>query len=136
MSVWIKELLKNLDEHVDPDTRMKIMQACGEKCPFTHLPDDRLLGIKNSAGSEHDFLMALCEQWRLKKENGRYFVVFYQCYCPLVNDDISGASRTLCLCTLGNLKRKFAMGLDREVNVTMESTILAGDRECRFLIKI
>lgn len=47
-----------------------------------------------------------------------------------------GASKTLCYCTLGNLKRKFTIGLDRPVDVVMEKTILAGDRECRFRIPI
>jgi hypothetical protein len=134
MGIWIKELLQNLDKNVDLLTRIKIMEACGEKCPYTHLTDDRLLEIKNSAGDEDEFLKKLSEEWRLKHEEGQYFVVFDQCYCPLVNDDIQGASDTLCYCTLGNIKRKFAIGLDRKVDVIMESAILAGDKECRFRI--
>jgi ribosomal protein S3AE len=40
MNTWVKELLKNLDENIDEATKIKIMEACGEKCPFTHLPDE------------------------------------------------------------------------------------------------
>ncbi len=136
MGIWVKELLHNLDKNVDLSTRIKIMEACGEKCPYTHLTDDRLLEIKDSAEDEGGFLKKLSEEWRLKLEKGQHYVVFDQCYCPLVNDDIRGASDTLCYCTLGNIKRKFAIGLDREVDVIMESTILAGDKECRFCIKM
>ena len=136
MSVWIKELLKSLDKYLDEPTRKKIMGACGEKCPFTHLPDDKLIVLKNASEKEDEFLKALCQQWYLKNENGKYFVVFDQCYCPLVNEDIKGVSKTMCYCTLGNIKRKFAIGLGREVDVIMKSTILAGDKECRFSIKI
>jgi hypothetical protein len=136
MSVWIKELLKNLDEYVDEPIRKKIMGACGEKCPFTHLSEGKLIEIKNASKNENEFLKALCQQWHLKNEDGEYFVVFDQCYCPLVNEDIKGASKTLCYCTLGNIKRKFAIGLGREVDVIMENAILAGDKECRFYIKL
>jgi len=136
MSVWIKELLKNLDEYVDEPIRKKIMGACGEKCPFTHLSEGKLIEIKNASKNEDEFLKALRQQWHLKNEDGEYFVVFDRCYCPLVNEDIKGASKTLCYCTLGNIKRKFAIGLGREVDVIMESAILAGDKECRFYIKL
>jgi len=136
MTIWIKELLKNIDLYVDESTREKILGACGEKCPFTHLTDAKLLEIKNASDNDTEFLGHLCRQWRMKYENGQYYVVFDQCYCPLVNEDIEGASRTLCYCTLGNLKRKFRIGLDQDVEVEMLKTILAGDDECRFLIKL
>lgn len=40
--------------------------------------------------SEEEFLESLCRRWRLKNEDGAYFVVFDQCYCPLVNEDNQG----------------------------------------------
>ena len=136
MNTWVKELLKNLDGKVDEPTRKEIMGACGEKCPFTHLPDRKLLEIKTESKNEKEFLKSLCTLWRLKNENGRYSVVFDQCYCPLVNEDLEGTSKTLCFCTLGNIKRKFKIGLGREVRVEMQKTILAGDDECRFYIDL
>lgn len=129
-------MLKNLDTHVDESTRKTIMEACGEKCPFTHLTDTKLLEIKRNSKDRREFLENLCRHWRLKNENGQYYVIFDQCYCPLVNDDISGASKTLCYCTLGNIKRKFRIGLGEEVKVDMQKAILAGDDECRFHIDI
>lgn len=45
MNAWIKELLNNLDEKLEENKRIAIMKACGEKCPFTHLSDERLLDI-------------------------------------------------------------------------------------------
>ena len=136
MTIWIKELLKNLDEKIDTSTRKSILGACGEKCPFTHLPDDKLLNIKSESKDENEFLEMLCEKWRLKNENGKYFVVFDKCYCPLVNEDLKGTSQSLCFCTLGNIKHKFRIGLGRDVAVEMQKTILAGDDECRFYIDL
>ncbi len=136
MTIWIKELLKNLDEKVDTPTIKSILGACGEKCPFTHLPDDKLVKIKNESKDENEFLEKLSDLWRLKKECGKYYVVFDKCYCPLVNEDLEGTSKSLCFCTLGNIKRKFKIGLERDVVVEMQKTILAGDNECRFYIDL
>ena len=134
MNVWIKELLKNLDENVDEPSRIKIMEACGEKCPFTHLPDEKLLKIKEASKNESDFIDRLSQEWRVKIEGNDVYVIFDQCYCPLVNEDTGNVSKTLCYCTLGNIKKKFRLGLGKDVAVLMEKTILAGDSECRFKV--
>jgi predicted hydrocarbon binding protein len=134
MNTWLKELLKNMDENLDESTKIKIMEACGEKCPFTHLPDEKLLKIKNESSNSLDFIDRLSKEWRVKTEGKNIYVIFDKCYCPLVNEDISDASKTLCYCTLGNIKKKFRLGLGKDVKVLMEKTILAGDNECRFKI--
>lgn len=135
-TIWVKELLENMNAFADSPTIAKILGACGAKCSFTHLPDEKLLAIKAASKNKIEFLENLCKQWRLKKENGQYFVVFDQCYCPLVSETPEGASKSLCYCTLGNLRHKFRIGLGQEVEVEMQKTILAGDDECCFLIKI
>lgn len=63
MNIWIKELLKNLDGHVDENKKIEIMEACGEECPFTHLTDEKLLEIKKESKDETDFLEQLARQW-------------------------------------------------------------------------
>jgi hypothetical protein len=136
MNIWLKELLKNIDNNVNEQTKIKIMEASGENCPFTHLTDDRLLEIKSNSKNEFDFLKKLSEEWRVKIEGDNIYVVFDKCYCPLINEDIKGASKTLCYCTQGNIKKKFRIGLDKDVDVLMKKTILAGDDECRFKVFI
>jgi len=136
MDTWVKQLLKSLDENLDEKCRIKIMESCGEQCPFTHLMDEKLLNIRDRAANEDEFLKELSRQWRVSIENDEVYVVFDRCYCPLVNENTEGASKTLCYCTLGNLKKKFRLGLGRDVVVKMEKTILAGDDECRFRIMV
>ncbi len=136
MPVWLKTLLKSLDDNLDEKTKITIMKACGENCPFTHLTDERLLAIKDASNDEHDFLEKLSQQWRVKIEGNDVYVVFDKCYCPLVNENIDDASATLCYCTLGNLKKKFRIGLNRDIDVLMEKTVISGDDECRFKILI
>ena len=136
MNVWIKELLKNLDKNLDENKKIVIMEACGEECPFTHLSDERLLEIKKNSKDEAEFIKQLSREWRVKIEDDNVYVVFDKCYCPLVNEDINGASKTLCYCTQGNIKKKFRLGLGREVKVLIEKSILAGDSECRIKVLI
>ena len=133
---WVKELLAALDGQIDEQARKNIMAACGQKCPFTHLTDSRLLDIRDRAETEEALLDTLCSEWRLQKQQGRYYVVFDRCYCPLVNDAIEGTSATLCSCTEGNLRHKFKLALGREVAIEVQKTIVRGDDECRFLIGI
>ncbi|MDI3486233.1 MAG: hypothetical protein PWQ50_1453 [Methanolobus sp.] len=136
MDSWIKNLLVTLDEKLDEATKIKIMEACGADCPFTHINDEKLMEIKKSSGNESEFLQKLSKEWRLIFENGNVYVVFDKCYCPLVNENPEGASKTLCYCTMGNLKKKFRLGLDRDVDIFMEKTVLAGDEECRFRVMV
>lgn len=136
MANWTNILLKSLDKHLDDATKKKILGECGEQCPFTHLKDEKLLEIKQQSKSDRDFLDTLCKEWRMTCENGQYYVVFDKCYCPLVENDLKNTSESLCYCTLGNLERKFALGLDQQVSIHMLKTILKGDSECRFHIEL
>ncbi len=136
MENWIKELLVNLDESVDEKTKQNIMEKCGTKCPFSHMPNSKLIELRKDAKTETEFLEKLCEIWRLKKENNQYYIIFDQCYCPLVQKDPKNASKTMCYCTLGSLKNKFKISLGREVDIEIQKTVLAGDEECKFKIMV
>ena len=136
MENWVKELLTNLDNSLEEKTKQHVLEKCGTKCPFSHMPDTKLLELRKKAATEQDFLDKLCKIWRLRKENDQYFVVFDQCYCPLVNKNTQNVSKTMCYCTLGSLKNKFKISLGRDIEVTMQKTVLAGDEECKFEIKI
>lgn len=136
MDIWVKALLNGIDEILDEKQKKSILEKCGATCPFTHLPDEKLLELKKQSCHEREFLDLLCEHWRMEKKGAAYHVVFDQCYCPLVNKNLQGASKTLCYCTMGNIKHKFKIGTGRDVDVVMEKTILAGDEECRFSIKL
>jgi hypothetical protein len=136
MEKWINELLNNLDAQMDETSKQEILEKCGPKCPFSHMPNEKLIELRKQSKNEIDFLEKLSESWRFKKENHQYFVIFDQCYCPLVNNDIHNASKSMCYCTLGSLKYKFKIGLGRNVEIKMLKTVLSGDNECRFLIDI
>lgn len=134
MECWQQELFSALDEPAETRDNQARLEKCGANCPYSHMPDEELLALRQGSRSEEHFLQQLCEQWRLRKEDDHYVVVFDRCYCPLVNNELSNAPKTLCYCSLGSLKHKFRISLKRQVDVEMVTTVLAGDRECRFNI--
>lgn len=136
MSIWINTLLSELNKQGDEKAKQLYLEACGQSCPFTHMPNDRLLELRKQAKTEQAFLELLKVHWRLVEEEGAYYIVFDQCYCPLVRQFPERVSPDLCFCTLGNLKYKFKISLGREVPIEMQKTVLAGDDECRFLVRI
>ena len=136
MDTWVQELLVNMDAFVDEASIRKILEKCGPKCPFTHMPNDKLLEIRKASRDEKDFLKNLSNAWHFRHENNQYFVVFDRCYCPLVNKDPGNASKSMCYCTLGSIKHKFKIVLERDVEVEMLKTVLNGDDECRFRIDV
>jgi predicted hydrocarbon binding protein len=135
-NAWIKELLKSLDDHADEETKMQVMGQCGKNCPFSRMPVEKILSIREAADSEEAFLAEVEREWFLKKEGGLWYVILEECFCPLVKENLRDVTKTLCYCTLGAMKYKFSTALQRDVNVVMEKTILAGDDECRFRIEI
>ena len=100
------------------------------------MPDNKLLELRSETTTEEEFLGKLSDIWRLRKVDDRYFVIFDRCYCPLVYKNRKSTSKTMCYCTLGSLKHKFKISLGRDIDVIMLKTVLTGDEECRFEIKI
>ena len=136
MDTWIQELLINMDVFVDEASKRKILERCGPKCPFSHMPNEKLLELRDALQDEQEFLSRLSDVWHFRREDNQYFVIFDRCYCPLVNGDTANASKSMCYCTLGSIKHKFAISLGRDVEVAMLKTVLNGDDECRFRIDV
>ena len=93
MEHWIKELLVNLDATVDEKTKQNIMEKCGVKCPFSHMPNDQLVKLRKEIESETEFLKKLGGIWHLREIDGQYYVIFDKCYCPLAQKDLQSYSK-------------------------------------------
>lgn len=131
--IWVQNILKAIESQCSEEQARKIMTNCGEHCPFSHMPDEELLELKEQSSSEKELLDLLTEYWRLHRDGEKYYIIFDQCFCPMVMENTSSV---LCFCTLGSLKKKFKLALDRDVDITMETTILRGDPRCRFQIHV
>ncbi|MDH4156206.1 MAG: DUF6144 family protein [candidate division Zixibacteria bacterium] len=148
---WIKDLVDNMDETLEDDTKIKLMQACGRSCH---------IGAFGVASDEKPGPQ-IAERWMtyLKsagyeiKEEGNVTVVNYSwgrdhqnpwglmlkdgyCLCPIVESIPKGLSPTFCNCSAGYVKEMFQRNLGKPVDVEIVETLQTGADDCRFRITI
>ncbi len=133
---WIVTLLYHLDTEVDDKTRAKVLEACGRTCLPASLKE-KARKLHKSADGLDGFLQGLEKLWpQVKRAGGRVFVVYPQCYCHLLKGFSGKISPSFCLCSVGYVKELFEHALGRPVEVDLETSIVRGDAECRFAVKL
>jgi predicted hydrocarbon binding protein len=58
-----------------------------------------------------------------------------QCVCPMVNKEKGVRSSILCYCSEGFAEKMFSTVLGRTVKATVVSSILRGDKSCKYMIE-
>jgi predicted hydrocarbon binding protein len=133
---WIRTLVDNLDQHAGQKEKISILENCGRNC----IPKNLVLKVKQlrvESATEDEFLQKVCALLpHIQKRNGRIYVIYDQCYCPLMKDYKGSISPTYCHCSRGWVLELFEQALDRKIKVTLESSILQGDDRCVFAVDI
>lgn len=142
---WLIGMLEGLDEHVDEETRTKLMHLCGRACFNTHWHQNEFNKWKRLYENSEDleeFLTKLEEAnpgW-LRREGNIVHATFEfldGCVCPTVrkipHDALSG---TWCLCSAGLHKAFFEETLGRTVEVILEESRRTGAERCKFRIML
>lgn len=132
---WLVNLIAALDEHVDEKTRIRILEQCGRHCQspvFIKKAKDLYAKSKSVV----DFVERLSVVYKhLHLDGGNVYIIYPKCYCPRVNTIPQGKlSGTYCYCSVGWAKALFEGALERPVEVVKESSIIGGDRQCKFRI--
>lgn len=130
---WISNLMKNMDSHLDEETKIKIMEECGRACAKNHTKKEAL----KSQGQLDGWLTKM-KKWigeeNVQKEKNLVRVIYSKCYCPILQDSQPILSNTYCHCSRGWLKENFETVLERPVKVKLEDSIMRGGKQCRFSI--
>ena len=142
---WLLDLMKGLDEHVDEETRTKLLHLCGQACfntPWHQAEFKRWQKLHAQSKDLDDFLDKLVKanpNW-FKREGKTVHATFEfldGCVCPIVkkipHDALSG---TWCLCSCGLHKALFEETLGRSVDVVLEESRRTGASKCRFRITL
>lgn len=140
---WLISMLNGLDEHVDEETRTKLMHQCGRACfntPWHQNEFNKWKKLHERSRDLDDFLTKLEEanpNW-FKREGNIVHATFEfldGCVCPIVrkipHDALSG---TWCLCSAGLHKALFEETLGRPVEVVLEKSRRTGADRCKFRI--
>ena len=142
---WLIDMMKGLDEHVDDDTRTKLMHLCGRACfntPWHQAEFKRWKKLHKQSKDLDDFLDKLEKanpNWF--KREGKIIQATFEfldgCVCPVIkkipHDSLSG---TWCLCSVGLHKALFEETLGRPIEVVLEESRRTGADKCKFRITL
>lgn len=137
MERWIVRLIAGLDEHVDEETRARVLEQCGREC-ISQSRIKKAKAIYNKTKDLDEFLEKLEDVYDvLHREGDNVYFIYPRCYCSHVNKiPLGQLSSTYCNCSRGWVKALFEGALERAVEVIMEESIIKGDEQCKFRIKL
>ena len=135
MERWITSLITELDEHVDEETRAKVLEQCGRQCQSQSFIK-KALNIYQKSENIDEFLDKFGQVYKhLHREGDSVYIIYPKCYCSFVNKiPLGKLSATYCNCSRGWAKALFEGALERPVEVIMEESIVKGDKQCKFRI--
>ena len=134
---WIRNVVASLEQHVGEDACRRVLEPCGRRC-FPASLGKKARAIWNSAPTARDFVERLHKAASHVELTGDEVRVIYpQCYCPHIRGIPSGGMPgAYCACSLGWVKELFLQATDRDVAVAVETTILRGGTQCRFVVDL
>lgn len=124
-------------EGVDEETRLRIMEKCGEACAETGDLDvakriaEETSDIDEIIEKANDRI-AWCGKWA--REGDKITTVCTECGCPLVRNGLVSLTGTFCYCSLGWVKTIFETLLRKPVKVELRKSIGRGDDVCEYVV--
>jgi hypothetical protein len=103
---WVNSLLATIDEHLDVDTRVRLMESCGRACA-------RLAAIETAERCRDDLpkFVSSFRSWvgkdNVRYEDGEIHLVYPTCLCQLQAEVPETLAETYCYCSCGWLKEMF-----------------------------
>jgi predicted hydrocarbon binding protein len=135
-SKWVANVLDALDGMVDEETRVRVLESCGRKCIGGSFLVKAQALAKKSKNTE-EFLEKMNKIWKhLHVDKDGVFVVYGQCYCPMVKSYKGKLSPSFCNCSVGWIKELFERSLNKPVKVEKLGTIKQGSKQCKFKITL
>lgn len=137
MEKWLTCLISGLEEHVNEENRVKVLEQCGRQCQSQNLVK-KARNIYKKSKSKQEFLENLAKVYKqLNLEGENIYIVYPECFCSFVNKIPQGdLSSTWCNCSRGWVKELCEGATEKPVEVTLEKSIVKGDEECRFRIRL
>jgi hypothetical protein len=128
-----RELISILNDSLDGETFIAILKELGKKCG-----DDFAVRFKNDPEGFFAFIKSMwADTVEYDKEQGTITVnekVTTTCNCPFIRG--KEAPAILCNCSLGTQQRIYESLFGREVEVTLNKSVLRGDERCSFTIQL
>jgi hypothetical protein len=149
--IWIKDIVKNMDDILDDKTKVKLMQANGQCC-YSHafgVADERTVSpemaeqvLKYLENKGHKLergedTTTLHFSWGKDHQNPWGLILGDgYCMCPNVEKVKGDISPTYCLCSTGYIREMFKRLLGKPVEVSLVESVVLGADDCRFKVVI
>jgi predicted hydrocarbon binding protein len=136
---WIANRLKNIDSELKPEQVRKIVKSMAT-VHYTSLKMDEMLS--KYIGDIEGFIQFISEKWGWKvnydkdtktiiaDENKSY------CVCPMVNQKAEIRPSLICYCSEGFAEKMFSTVNGSPVKATVISSIIRGDKCCKYKIEL
>jgi len=134
---WVSALLDGMDNILKEDELRSMLKPCA-LTHYNNLGMDEVL--KDYIGDIDKWINFLVTEWNWKVDYDRNAgqVICDEnkgyCVCPMVNKTTGIASTSICYCSEGFIEKMFSVITGRDVKGRVESSILRGDKSCRYVV--
>lgn len=148
---WIQNIVDNIDQCFDSDTKKKLMGMCGKACynrAFGVAPDRKpseeaykkyieSLKQDNNDYTEDEKSITIIFNWGKDHQNPWGLIMSDgYCMCPIVEPNEVKISGTFCQCSAGYVKEIFERSTGKAVTVEVISSLKTGGDDCIFKVVI
>jgi hypothetical protein len=133
---WIETLMKNMEENVDPETRARLMNACGRDCARRSSLHRTAESCRGDVPAFAAKVAALVGGDFIRIEGDIVHWGYPRCYCEMVDEGPERLPATYCLCSAGWVQEMFETVTGRPMRVELVRSIKAGAPDCRFIVRL
>lgn len=135
---WAAEAMERVASGFDVEAQAKVMAGCA--CGPGQAQMDAARKIWASCKSLEEYCDKRNDEMkggaRFETRDGLLYVSYPRCYCSMVKNAENPVPRTWCLCSCEYTRRACSAAFDRPVEVKLMKSVIAGDGECLFEVRI
>lgn len=135
---WAAETMAKLEGRFDEAGRAQTLAGCACGPGPSQLEAARRMYLK--CKSLEEYAERRNEEMqggaRFEARDGLLYVSYPRCYCSMVKNSGMTLPRTWCLCSCEYTRRACAAAFSSPVEVKLLKSVIAGDNECLFEIKM
>jgi hypothetical protein len=137
LQAWIAQILTNINSGLNEAEIRKVMKSCALVHYNDLKMDDLLAGYK---GDLEKFISWIEENWGWKIEYNKEAKTLIAdenksyCVCPMVNHQSGSKLPAMCFCSEGFAEKMFSTVVGVPVTASVVSSILRGDKSCKYKI--
>ena len=130
------DLIKHLDNYLDKEKRLQLYGKVGESCASVN--EDAVAAFKGNLKGilDEQLKQNWLNDYNLDEEKGELKLAGKpkeECGCPLVKKGLTPVE--FCNCSVGYMKKFYQIITEKEIEVSLNGSILMGDDHCSFTIK-